>query len=654
MAAASVLAIVQLSGCAVRVRGKNRPVIKVDRTKRELILNLEQRTDEHESSGINQKDTSTIFEEEVRLEAQGDVFHPMLMTYLTSIGLGLSQQRFKSDEESSSDNGSLNSYRVNMNFLPLKPYPFNINASQADRLVPRRFRSPLRVKDKTTGFYTHLKVPDWPMTLSWSESEIKQDADLTDNEDLFDRNSERLSYSVHHDFSEQSKLLYRFDWNQLEQSGRSSNRDIDSKRSRLEHDYYFGSDQQHHLDSSLTYTEKEETFDSETLNWNESLILRHAENFSTFYNFFYSENTFADTTNESVSGTVGFNHRLYKNLVTTFNTFWTQTETGPTSETTTTGGNLRFDYTRNNPWGKIVRFYSAELIEEETDGEAGTGIVIDEVHVFTDPFDVPLDQRNIDVSTIIVTDITGLNVYTEGDDYTVIVIGDQVELDVSTLGMDLPNIVDGQTLLVDYQYQTLESRDEDSLRQRFKFEQQFTNGWSTYYSHDRRDQEVKSTAERAEIPDEFRTNTFGVSYRKTNYYLSAEHSRMTSSRNPSNTTRLLGQGSWALSPKSSFIARLSQSWIESTGTKDRETNVFKAEGEIKSRLNRHLSLNNSADWRDEDSTDTGRTQGLKLGSALVYEYRMLNVKAGWETNILKRSNTDTTGTDLYLRIVRRF
>ena len=78
--------------------------------------------------------------------------------------------------------------------------------------------------------------------------------------------------------------------------------------------------------------------------------------------------------------------------------------------------------------------------------------VLDETHMFSDPFPFLLDQVNVETASIIVTDVTGLLVYTEGDDYVINVIGDQVEITCTMLGDMYPNIVDGQTLLVDYLY----------------------------------------------------------------------------------------------------------------------------------------------------------------------------------------------------------
>ena len=79
-------------------------------------------------------------------------------------------------------------------------------------------------------------------------------------------------------------------------------------------------------------------------------------------------------------------------------------------------------------------------------------VVIDEQHVFTDPFPVELSEANIDIASIVVTDANGIEIYQEGDDYTVTEVDGNVSLNITPLGVVLPNITNGQQLHVDYTY----------------------------------------------------------------------------------------------------------------------------------------------------------------------------------------------------------
>ncbi|MHC4214398.1 MAG: hypothetical protein ACYSWP_13610, partial [Planctomycetota bacterium] len=204
--------MMHLGGCVVRVRGKRRSLVRVGKVKSELKLEVLHQEDELKSSGTSsRKNESTAFTEELRVSAQGDVFHPHVMTYSAMAGLGLTQQSFKSGNESDSFNGNLNSYGLNMNCLPLKPYPFGLNFNRTNSLVARRFSSPLRVESSSEGFFTRLRVPEWPMRFSWSNNRIKQDSDISSSDDSLDRKSQKWSYSLMHDFSDYSHLSFRSD-----------------------------------------------------------------------------------------------------------------------------------------------------------------------------------------------------------------------------------------------------------------------------------------------------------------------------------------------------------------------------------------------------------------------------------------------------------
>ena len=78
--------------------------------------------------------------------------------------------------------------------------------------------------------------------------------------------------------------------------------------------------------------------------------------------------------------------------------------------------------------------------------------VIDESYAFNEPLPITLVNLDIVIDSILVTDNSGLEIYTLGDDYLISQHNRITELNVTTLGIDLPNINDGQELLVDYTY----------------------------------------------------------------------------------------------------------------------------------------------------------------------------------------------------------
>jgi len=657
IAAATAIIMLCLTGCAVQVAGKRRPLVRAERIGGELELSMNRHKDETQAStGPKRKNTATIFEETLRLKAQGDVFHPRLMTYAALLGLGLNQQRLKSDVQSDNLSGTITSYGLTMNCLPRKPYPFSINTGRTESIVPRQFVSPLHLEDSHTAVTSRLRIPDWPMTISWSTNELKQDSDFANIDDSFKRTTDRLNYSLMHDFSERSHLSFRSDVDKLQQESRTSSREIRTDRHRLLHDFNFGSDEQHHLDSSASFVDKSSDFDSQTLSLRESLTMAHSQSFSTFYSGHSSKSTFASTKNETLGGTAGLNHRLYRNLLTTFSLSTTESEFGSGSDSTTRGGNLKFNYFRNNPWGKLTSLYSVSLTKLKSSGGTGTGIATDESHVFTDPLAVALEKRLIVTDTIVVTNSDGTELYTEGidGDYTIRHVGDYIELVIDTTDTDLPNISDGQVLLVDYLYEVEDSRQEDSTNQSFRIAQAFKNGLSVYYYRRRRDREVDSSLLPEVTSNDFRGETFGTTYRKKHLSLRAQHSRTVSSENSVNSDTLSARNIWPMDPRTSLSAGVSQAWVESQGDNSRKTSLFKANGKIRTRLTNHIKLSARTEWRNEDSSDIGKTKGLTMGVALEYRYRQLSLETGWDSYMLDRSSTETNNSIVYIRLIRRF
>lgn len=643
------------TGCAVRVRGSERPLLRGNGIHGELRVSARQYTEELESATTHHENKSSIMQEELYLHTEGDVFDPKFMTYAAGLGMGLVQQKFDTGTSSGSSSGSMNSYRLISHFLSGKPYPFSVSLNKEETFLPRRFRSPLHMENTSSGILARWRHSEWPMTFSWTDSHMQQRADLDDSGFMFDRRSERFAYSVAHDFSERSHLDFRFDMDDILQKSTGYSRSIKTQNYRLAHDYTFGADNRHSLRSHLSFVDRDSDFDTQTLEWQESLLLRHSDSFSTFYSAHYSQNTFESIDSRTLGGVGGFTHRLYDNFTTKLSLYSHKTEFGRSSESLSRGGDIHFNYYRHNPWGLLTAEYGFRMLNLESTGSTGTDIVLDESHTFSDPFPIALEKRGILVDTIVVKNAAGTEIYTEGDDYIIRQIGDWIELDVTTLGADFPNISDGQNLHVDYLYAVETSATEDLLEHTFRIEQMFKNGFSVYYAHQNRQTDIDYSHAVAVDPDEdYESNTFGAAYRIRNYTLTAEHREVEATRNSSQSDRLTASAHWSLSPTTSVHGQVAQAWIDSTGDRNRETSLFTARAGFKNRLTKHLRLTGDAELRREDSSDIGRTDGFRLDAAMEYHRRALSIRSGWGYYVLDRGNTETTNSMFFIKMIRRF
>ena len=438
-----------LAGCDVNVGGRQRPLVENEKIDGELELVAERRTDEQGTSGDRRKSTTEIFEERVRLRTEGSVYHPEFLFYTAAVGAGLAQQELDSDDESDSSSESLDEYNIFAQLLRGKIYPTTFNASKSQELIARQFLGALRTERQDRGISFSLRPEDWPMTFQYTESETGQDGLTSLARDFFERDDERFRYSLNHDFSRLSHFSFDFDRTEVTQRSVGATIMTDTDRYTMLHDLIFGSDEQHRLDSFFNYVDQSGSFNFENLQAQERLRLQHSDTFLTNYELRFTDSDRATARNKEIRGQGGFEHKLYESLVTTTNFFVSRTDLDAQGDLDQQGGVLGFNYRKKNEWGTLYSNYTASLTQSDQSGGSGTGVVIDESHIFTDPLAITLNRVNIDTSTIVVTDSTGLNTYTEGDDYTITEINGRVQLNMTTLGTVPPNVMDGQEILVD-------------------------------------------------------------------------------------------------------------------------------------------------------------------------------------------------------------
>jgi len=653
----SILAIcaggILLTGCSVNVGGRQRPLLQNEKIKGELELVAERRTDEQGTSGNKRESTPKIFEERIRLKTEGDVYHPDFLLYSAAVGLGLAQQSIDSDDESGRHSESLDDYSVFAQLLRGKIYPTTFYASKSEELISRQFLGALRAERKNRGASLSLRPKDWAMTFQYTASETSQDGLSSFARDFFERDDERFRYSLSHDFSELSHLSFDFDRTEVSQRSVGALIETDTDRFTMLHDLIFGSEEQHRLDSFFSYVDQTGSFNFENLQLEERLRLQHTGSFLTNYELRFTDSNRKALRNKEVRGQGGFEHRLYESLITTANVFASETDLDTQGDLTQHGGALAFNYRKNNPWGTLSGTYSASLIESEQSGGAGTGIAIDESHIFTDPLPITLNRVNIDTSSIVVTDNTGLNIYSLGDDYTITETNGRVRLNMTTLGIAPPNVSDGQEILVDYNFFIEPEREEDTVRHNFTVRERFENGLSAYYAHRRQDEDVSSTI--TEITaDEFRVNTVGADYLNKGLFLLAEYSEEESTQIPSTSKKLQGRYSWPISTSTNVSFRVLNHWLDFGEPDERDVELFKSGAEIFSRLTRECSVSARADYRDEDDTRFGTTRGFQLNSELQYNFRQLSIATGVEFNLLNRRNDEINGSFLYIKLKRFF
>ncbi|MHC4692532.1 MAG: hypothetical protein ACYS67_07310 [Planctomycetota bacterium] len=621
----------------------------------------EKRTDEHKSPGIDRKSTTKVFEERVRVGTEGDMYHPNFLLYSAALGLGLTQQDLSSTDASERTDATLNDYDINVQMLQKKSYPVTFNTRKSQDTIPRQFLGSMKADTESSGVSLGLGLEEWPMRFQYSESESDQKALGSVAKDFYNRKDERFRYFLSHNFSILSRLNFEFERSEISQRNVSFSSDIKDQYYMARHSLIFGKDEQHRLGSFIRYYDQTSPFDQTTLQWNEDVRLRHSPTLLTNYKFSFTDRergafgSQPEFTDQTIRGRAGFEHRLFESLITTGGIFASESEYGSDDKVKPKqkGGDLTFDYQKMNPWGRLISSYSIAAINYEQSGGSGTGFVVDERYVVpTGAITVVVLERvNIDVTTIVVKDANGL--IFQDEDYTVSEINGRVLLDLNLFGVVPPNFYPGQEFFVDYSYFIEPQREEDIIRQNFTIKQQFNNGLSLYYRHNRQDEKVKSSLTEI-LPDEHRNDTYGIDYINKGLLIQAEYSKMDSTFISTTSTRVHGSYSWRINPDTRATVRVLNHWLDFGEPDPRDVSLFSSGGEIYSRLTNRLGMIARIDYRDEDDTRFGITRGFQLNSELEYNYRQLRIYAGLEFNFLEQGGVETNSDYFYIRLKRLF
>lgn len=642
-------------GCSVNVAGKQRPLISHSKIRGELELIVEQETDEQSE----RKSTTTVFEERLRLNTRGDLYHPNLLTYTAAVGLGLAQQKVDSDEESGRVSDTLKEYSFDIKLLNRKPYPMRFHADRSEDLFAREFQSSLRQESEGFGLRLALRSKEWPMQIQFDSQEITQRS-LSSTTDLQERDffnllEERFRYSLSHAFSNTSNMIFEFDRNERSTKRSDSSVGRQDDRYRLSHSLKFGSHDQHSLRSSFNTSKVSGGTDFSQTRWVERLRLKHTDDLQTHYEFRSLESEQESFKNAEDYWEAGFKHQLYESLTTTGRVFRSEAESGEMAVTERQGGDINFNYRKKNPWGTLSASYWTSLVNTDQTGGSGIGVVIDEPHFATLEW-VELDRPNIDTSGIIrVEDENGF-AYDIVEDYSIMEINGRVFLVLRSFGGSFPDFgtLDGtERFFVDYNYFVEPEREEEAHQQRFHVRQNFTNGVSAYYEHSRRDESISSNVTTV-TPDESRRNLFGMSYRNKGLLLLAELLEEDSTQITSTVKRLKMDYKWTIKQDMHAGIHAFRETIDFETPVTHTTTFTTYGGEISSRLTSKWSVFARIENMENEDSTSGKTTGLDLTTAFSYNYRQLSFKTGIEYDLLSRKNGETTELLLFFRLKRVF
>jgi hypothetical protein len=643
------------AGCTVKLGGRERPLLRHDPIEGEVELaaELDKSTGK---SGEERKSETRVFQERLNLRTKGDLYHPNMFLYAASLGLGLDQQSIDSDDGSESIIDSIAEYSFSGTLLQRKPYPFSFGFSKNENLASRHFLGPLKSKSESQYFALRLNNRKFPMSFRYNEYEIDQNpvSDFSTASDSFFRTEKTFRYNIRHDLSRYSRFNFNFDRRQSFQENTSGRNLTDTDNYDLSHEWRLGDDQEIAINSKVFLRDQTLPVDFQTFRWNEDLTYRHSDNFQTNYIFSSTDSKREGLEEQSVSYGTGFTHQLYDSLRTSGNVYGYNTVRQGESEEDQRGGSLSVNYTKDNRWGNIFADYRLDLYCLDRTGDGGTGIVDNEPHVVpsgsTRP-QITLNEVNVDETSIIVENGGG-DVFNEGPDYTVSTVGGETRLTLETIGAS-PKFVPGETIYVDYTYFVESERTEKTVNQVFAIGQNFDNGLSVYFEHERQNEDLTSS-DAAASPDDFTNNMISADYTKGGLFLGSRYSMRDSTQQESESMSFNARYSWDIDATKKLSVWGGKQLQDYGEPQLRNVDSMSLGSEFYWRLSNKYSFTADMEYVEENDTLFGDTSGFDFNSELEYKYRQFSFLSGLDYTTLTRMSSTTDTLFIYMRIRREF
>ncbi|MCO6439207.1 MAG: hypothetical protein J5J06_19115 [Phycisphaerae bacterium] len=599
----------------------------------------------------------TIFEENLQLEMDGYVYHPNLLDFSLAGLFGLVQSDFEEifagRRTMSNDEGDVLEFNAEGRFLQKKSYPGSLYARRYRSIEPRAFQPSLEVTTKNYGGTWQWINEKSPTSLQFSYTDVELKP-TSGNESTGSHKNMLALFETGYRFSPQSTLSFTYRFESIEEQ--PFELDYDTHELTLSHAQIFGTGRQHRLDSELNYEYQRGTFNIDRFRWRETMRLQHTEDLKSWYVFELLDRTqgnlagVAPIKERSYLGTATIEHQLYDSLTSQAYLFGHYQDFQDGLQICRYGGQVSFDYRKNNRWGRLLGNYRARYQKEDRTGGNQQVDVLDERGTFRDPEPVVLVNTNVIPGTILITAEDRVTRYQIGRDYRIRQVGDRIELERLPGGL----ITNGETVLIDYVFEITGNFELDTIDQAFAVRQQFEMGLEPYYRFRKQDQGITPKDATGVTAEDIIDHIVGLEYRKGVLHLQAEYESYDSNITPQRAIRLNGGITKRFSTGAVGDVKARWSRIDRLPPDDRQTRFFTIEGRYRHPITRDFLVESAVLYRNEKDSLTGRDEGIDVDLSLEWSVRDTDVRVTYEYGRFDDNFTNNENSALYVQVRRRF
>lgn len=402
-------------------------------------------------SVVSKKELNPTFQEELALNTDAYVYHPNMLNMNLGGSLVYDQSSYETLDGKYSDDSTLTNYFAYLDFLEKKPYPLTLYYDQQNPSISSGLAGRFTQENVKYGFDFSLLEPFSPIQMTLGA--FHQTFQGQGRDQIIDDVQEQASVRFYHaygrgNFAELSHQINKFDSSSGSTNLPIQGRSYTNESTVLNSHNLYGEKNELKLSNHLSYSTRDEFPARDELSYNPNLTWRHSDSMNSFYRVDYSD------TNEESQEII--NRRLALGLVNTGANINADFDLhGENNDTTGVeyqnyGGIFSLTNQKPGSIGGLHLSYGGAYDRNDQQATVNLLQVFSEEHALIGTTPVDLLHQFIDVSTIIVRNASYTQDFVEGLDYRLIIIGSTVQIQRLTGG----NILDGETVLVDYSYET--------------------------------------------------------------------------------------------------------------------------------------------------------------------------------------------------------
>jgi hypothetical protein len=618
---------------------------------------FQRRLDEVESpEGETVRDTEDRLREELTLETEGFIGHPNLLELNLAVGLRFEQLWLDSDTQDADETSYEDFWEYDVSGLILKESktPLTLYSRRRQTTIDRQFGGSL---DNTlTEHGARLRVRDKTLPSLFQYFHREQDQTSFQGQSDFDLTQDTVQWQSQFSPGEGQLLTWDYTYDNVDQGGSARPANAFERHDAIAiHTWRFGPEaHQSELRSAFLFYKETGDFPLERIRLDESLDLRHTRSFETRYGYTFQQESRTGSRQTFQRGAAGFRHQLFESLVT-------NGEVGLSRLELTEGGfrsdqqfaSIALDYTKRVPYGRLTATGSLRYTRQEDSDQGEEVQITDEPHQFSSAGRILLTRRNIILSSIVITDLTGVLIYAEDVDFAVRPVGEAVEIRRILGGAISP----GQAVLIDYRIGPEPGGTTDttngSITARYDFEDGLLRGLGLYVRYRRQDQQRSSRGRVELIEEDVRELTYGAEYDLWKMSLLAERQNHESTLSPFESTRFEARYVDHFGPGSAFALSADYDLLDFTDD-NVTTEVLTLDGRWDQRITDRLRSSLRLTWRLEDDSAGADVQAFEQQLDLTWEYRQTAIYAKVRNSILDSDVNDSLFQTFIVGIRREF